>query len=142
MLSKVEVRIKSKKRKTCVLKNASVLYYELINMYKKEYDPLFEIQDQNWRRKHDYENLKDLNYQVDKVDKVHVTEKDEDKTDQGLPPWVKVIKSRLDEIKDMIFEGKNCGLSTKIEKRIITMKNSEELLESTISEKIGKKEAR
>ena len=47
--------------------------------------------------KHDYKHLKYFGYQAD------VTEKeDEDKTDQELPPWIKVTKSRFNEIKDVI----------------------------------------
>ena len=47
--------------------------------------------------KHDYKHLKYFGYQTD------VTEKeDEDKTDQELPPWIKVTKSRFNEIKDVI----------------------------------------
>ena len=34
-----------------VLKNASLLYYELINLYKKEYQQIFENKDENWRKK-------------------------------------------------------------------------------------------
>ena len=38
---------KKKKKKNCV-KNASLLYYELINnMYKKEYEQVFENKDEN-----------------------------------------------------------------------------------------------
>ena len=47
-------------------------------------------------KKQDYKNLKDLNYQVNKVNKADITEKDEDKANQGLPPWVKVTKCRFD----------------------------------------------
>ena len=83
-----------------MLKNASLLYYELINIYKKEYEQVFESEYQNWRKKHDFKNLKDLKYQVDKVNQVDVVEKNEDKTDQELPPWVRVTKSRFNKIKD------------------------------------------
>ena len=54
----------TKQRKITVLKNTSSLY-ELINIYKKEYDPTFESKDKNWRLKDDYKNLKDLDYQLD-----------------------------------------------------------------------------
>ena len=52
-----------------MLKNASLLYYELINMYKKEYEQVFENKDENWRKKHGDKNLKDFSYQVDEVKK-------------------------------------------------------------------------
>ena len=69
-----------------VLKNASLLYNKWIDMYKKEYEPVFENKDENWRKKHDYKNLKDFSYQVDEVNKADVTEK-EDETNQELLPW-------------------------------------------------------
>ena len=72
-------------------------------MYKKEYEQVFETKNDEWRKKHDYKNLKDFGYQADKVNKVDVTEKeDKDETDQELPPWIKAAKSRLNEIKDVI----------------------------------------
>ena len=43
----------TKQKKLVVLKNASLLYYDLINMYKKEYEQVFEIRDENWGEKHD-----------------------------------------------------------------------------------------
>ena len=73
-----------------MLENASLLYNKWIDMYKKEYEQVFENKDENWRKKHDSKNLKDFSYQVDEVNKADVTEKeDEDETDQELPPWDK-----------------------------------------------------
>ena len=34
---------------------------------KKEYQQVFESKNENWRKKHDCKNLKDLDYQADKV---------------------------------------------------------------------------
>ena len=68
MMSKVKIKIQRKK--IAALKNASLLYYELINMYKKEYEQVFGNKDENWRKKHDYNNLKDFSYQVDEVKKM------------------------------------------------------------------------
>ena len=45
-------------------------------MYKKEYEQVFESKDENWKKKHDYKNLKDFSYQADKEDKADVTEKE------------------------------------------------------------------
>ena len=61
-----------------MLKNAALPHYELIDMYKKEYGQAFESKDENWRKKHDYKNLKEFSYQVDKEE--DKTEKEEDKT--------------------------------------------------------------
>ena len=53
-------------------------------MYKKEYEQVFETKDENWRKKHDYKNLKDFSYQVDEAKKVEAEreKEDEDDTDQ------------------------------------------------------------
>ena len=94
-----------KSKKTIgVLKNAPLLYYELINMYKKEYEQILEVRDEDWRKKHDYQNLKDLNYQVDKInkaDKADETEKEgknEHETDQELTPWIE-SKDEFNKLK-------------------------------------------
>ena len=100
---KSQYKITKQKNKITVLKNASLLYNKRIDIYKKEYEQVFENKDENWRKKHDCKNLKDFRYQVDEVNKADVTEKeDEDETDQELPPWRKVPKSRFNEIKDAI----------------------------------------
>ena len=105
-------------------------------MYKKEYEQVFENKDENWREKHDYKNMKDFSYQVDKVNKADVTEKkDEDETDQELPPWIKVPKN-------VITRPNESKLMTRLEKRNITLENAEKLLEGIISEKINKKKAK
>ena len=49
-------------KKINVLKNASLLYDKLVDIYKKEYDQTSESKDEGWRLKHDYKNLKDLDY--------------------------------------------------------------------------------
>ena len=91
-------------------------------MYKKDYGQIFENKNENWRKKH-YKNLKDFSYQVDKVNKADVTEKeDEDETDQELPPWIKVVKSRLNERRDVITRANESKLMARLEKRKITLK--------------------
>ena len=96
-----------------MLKNASLLYNKWIDMSKKEYEQVFKNKDENWRKKHDYKNLKGFSYQVDEVNKADVTEKeDQDETDQELPPWIKVPKSRFNEIKDVITKANESKLMT------------------------------
>ena len=63
MMLKAKIKI-TKQKKITVLKNASLLYNKWIDMYKKEYEHVFKNKDENWRKKHDYKNLKDFNYQV------------------------------------------------------------------------------
>ena len=75
-------------------------------MYRKEYEQVFETTDEDWRKKHGHKNLKYFSYQADKVNKVDVTKKeDKDDTDQELPPWIKVTKSRFNEIKGVVTKA-------------------------------------
>ena len=122
-----------------MLKNASLLYNHWINMYTKEYEQVFESKDEDWREKNYYKSLKDFSYQVDEVNKAYVTEEEE--THQELPPWIKVPKSRFNEIKDAINKANESKLMTSLEGRNITLKNAE-LLEVMISGKINKKKVR
>ena len=72
-----------------------------------------------------------------------MTEKEEeDETDQELPPWMKVPKSRFNETKDVITRAIESKLMTRMEGRNISLKNAEKLLEGMISGKITKKKAR
>ena len=135
-LSKVEIKKQSKKNNNNCVKNTSLLYNKWIDMYKKEYEQVFENKDEKWRKKHDYKNLKDFSCQVDEVNKADVTEKeDEDETDQELPPCIKVTKSRFNEIREVITRANESKLMTRLEKRNVTLKNAEKLLEDVISEK-------
>ena len=59
MMSKVKIKLQSEKKIT-VSKKASLLYNKWIDMYKKEYEQVFENKNENWRKKYDYKNLKDF----------------------------------------------------------------------------------
>ena len=113
-------------------------------MYKKEYEQVFEIKHENWKKKNDYKNLKNFSHQVDKVRKDEAEKGKEDgyETDQELPPWIKVPKNRFNEIKDVITRSNESRLITSIGKRKITLKNAEKLLKGIINGKIVKNEAR
>ena len=120
--AKSQNKITKQKKSNCV-KNVSLLYNRWIDMYKKEYEQVFENKDENWRKKHNYKNLKDFSYQVDEVNKADVTGKeDEDETDQELPPWIKVAKSRFNEIRDVITKANGSKLMNRLEGRNITLK--------------------
>ena len=70
-----------------------MLYDELISIYKKEYNQVFESKDKDWKQKYDYENLEDLDYQLDELQQI----------DQlMLPIWVKVTKSRSLKLKRIV----------------------------------------
>ena len=125
-----------------MLINASLLYYELINMYKKEYEQVFESKDENWEKKRDYKNLEEFNYQVNKVDVTKKEEKNEDKTDQKLPSWIKLSKSRFIEINDEITKNYKSKLMSKAENKYITLNNAKELVEGIINKKNDRQEAK
>ena len=59
-----------------------------------------------------------------------------------LPTWVKVTKSRLNEIQSIITEAKESGLGTKMNNKKITLDNAEKLVEGIVSGKINTKEAK
>ena len=61
-----------------MLKNASLLYDKLVYMYKQECEQVFESKDESWRKRHDYKNLKDLDYEADKAKKKEKDEEDEE----------------------------------------------------------------
>ena len=68
---------------------------------------------------------KNMIIQADEVNKADVAEKeDEDETDQELPPWIKVPKSRFNEIKDVIARANESKLMTRLEKENITLENA------------------
>ena len=67
----------TKQNKRTVLKNASLLFYELINMCKKEYEQVLKLK-MKTEGKNDYKNPKDFSYQVDK------TKKEEDKKKKNI----------------------------------------------------------
>ena len=120
-----------------------MVYNKWIDIHKKEYEQVFQNKVEKWRKKHDYKNLNDFSYPVDEVNKADVTEKeDEDEIDQELPPWIKVTKIRFNEIRDVITRANESKLMTRLEKRNITLKNPEKLLEGIISGKINKKKAK
>ena len=100
-----------------MLENASLLYYELINVHKKEYEQVFENKDENWRKNHDYKNLKDFSYQVDEVKRDEAEKEKEDETDQELLPWIKVTKSRYNKIRNAITRANESKLMTRLKKR-------------------------
>ena len=62
-----------------------MFYDELVNIYTKECNQIFESKDKKRRQRHGYQNLKDLDYQLDQSQQ----------PDQLSPKWVKVTKSRF-----------------------------------------------
>ena len=74
-----------KQKKKTLLKNASMLYDELISIYKKEYNQAFKSKGKDWRQTYDFKNLKDLDYELDQL-----------QPDKSiLPKWVKWQKIYL-----------------------------------------------
>ena len=116
------VKIKNEntnQRKITVLKNASLLYANLVDIYKKEYDLTFENKDKNWRLKHNYKNLKDLHYQSEQMQQ----------SDQlVVSKWVITVQSRFNKIQRMVTEGKTNGLKTKVGDKVLELNNAQRVL--------------
>ena len=80
----------TEKRKIKVLKNASLLSHELNSIYKKEYDQVFKSKGKNGRLKHNFSNLKDLDYQADKLQRDKLQPDKLQPHQLVQPKWVKV----------------------------------------------------
>ena len=98
-----------RRKKISALNNASLLHDELIRIYKKEYDQVFENKNKKWRLKNDPDNLKDLNYQTDQSQPDQIV----------LRKLVKVSKERFNEILDTVTEAKKNKLNTTWAKKYI-----------------------
>ena len=98
-----------RRKKISALNNASLLHDELIRIYKKEYDQVFENKNKKWRLKNDHDNLKDLNYQPDQSQPDQIV----------LRKLVKVSKERSNEILDTVTEAKKNKLNTTWAKKYI-----------------------
>ena len=114
-----------------------MFYDMLIKIYKKENNQVFKSKDKHWRQKHDYKNLKDLNYQPNEIQPDQPQQPDQ----SILPTWVKATKSRFNEMQSIITEAKKSGLVTITNIKRITLSDAEKLFEGIISEKINKNEA-
>ena len=66
-LEGVKSNQRKKAKKNNCTKNASLSYNGLIDIYEKENNQDFESKDEDWRLKHNYKNLKDLDYQPDQI---------------------------------------------------------------------------
>ena len=106
----------------------------MTNMYKKEYAQVFEIKDENWRKKYDYKNLKDFSYEVDK------TKKEEDKT---VKKKIKQIKNyhEFNELKDRLLGLKNNELKTSTNKHEFDFSYMKKLIKDIANNKTTKNDA-
>ena len=62
-----------------------MFYHELVSVYKKEYGQTFKHKDKEWRQKHDYKNLKQLDYEPNELQPDELV----------LPKCVKDTKNRF-----------------------------------------------
>ena len=79
----------------------------MINIYKKEYDQVFESKDKGWKQKHDYKNLKDLEYQQDQPQQPIQPQQPvkPQEPDQKLPVLIE-SEVRFNELKNRILSVK------------------------------------
>ena len=124
-----------KQEKRSVLKNVSLLYYELIDIYKKECNRVFGSKEENWRKKYNHKNLKYLEYQADeedkeekdKTDEEDKVEEEEEEEEEKILEWVKVDKNRFSFITSMVIRNENNGLSTTLKNKRIALKNEKKI---------------
>ena len=136
-----------KQEKRSVLKNVSSLYYELIDIYKKECNRVFGSKEENWRKKYNHKNLKYLEYQADEEDKEEKDKTDEEdkveeeeEEEEKILEWVKVDKNRFSFITSMVIRNENNGLSTTLENKRIALKNEKKLVQDIASGRIDSDE--
>ena len=111
-------------------------------MCKKEYLNVFESTGEDWRKKHDYKNLKDLGYQVDKVEADEKTdeETEEEADEDTIPEWVEVSKGRFEVIKSMVNRYRTDGLHAKVNKKNIMLNSATKFLQDIATGVLDDKE--
>ena len=105
-------------------------------MYQKEYEQVLKVK-MKTRRKNIIIKSERERRSVTEKEKA-----DEDKTDQKLPSWIKVSKSRFNEINNEVTKNDESKLMSRVGKKNITLNNRKELLKRTINKKIDRKEAK
>ena len=105
-------------------------------MYQKEYEQVLKVK-MKTRRKNIIIKSERERRSVTEKEKA-----DEDKTDQKLPSWIKVSKSRFNEINNEVTKNDESKLMSRVGKKNITLNNPKELLKRTINKKIDRKEAK
>ena len=114
-------------KKQRIIKNVDELYKNCYNDYKSNFDTDNELTE-NKKKK--------FNYKQFELDNIVSTKSDE------LPEWIKVSKTRFNEILSKITEAKNNGLKTNVDGEEITLDKAESLLKDINSKKINKDEFR
>ena len=105
-------------------------------MYQKEYEQVLKVK-MKTRRKNIIIKSERERRSVTEKEKA-----DEDKTDQKLPSWIKVSKSRFNEINNEVTKNDESKLMSRVGKKNITLNNPKELLKGTINKKIDRREAK
>ena len=97
----------------------------MINVNKKEYGQVFESKDKGWKLKHDYKNLKDLDYQPDQPQK----------PDQELSLWIE-SEDRFNELKNHILSVKDNALKTSTSDNHYNFNGMKKLIKDITNNKI------
>ena len=110
-------------------------------MYKKEYNQVFESKDEDWREKHNYKDMKYLDYRSDKAKKVDKASKEDEcnaeETDQELLPWIE-SKDKFNKLKNRILSLKDDKLKTGTDKYRYDFSNRKEVIIEIANNKIKK----
>ena len=99
---------------------------ELYKNYYSEYKSNFDTDNQLKKNKN-----KKINYKPFELDNIISTKSNKLK----LPKWIKVSKTRFNEILSIITEAKNNGLKVNVDGEDITLDKAESLLKGINSKK-------
>ena len=106
------------------MKNVDELYKKYYNDYKSDFDTNNELTE-NKKKKCNFKNFE--------LDNIISTKSDKLK----LLKWIKVSKTRFNEILSIITEAKNNGLKVNVDGEEITLDKAESLLKDINSKKIN-----
>ena len=106
------------------MKNVDELYKKYYNDYKSDFDTNNELTE-NKKKKCNFKNFE--------LDNIISTKSDKLK----LLKWIKVSKTRFNEILSIITEAKNNGLKVNVDGEEITLDKAESLLKGINSKKVN-----
>ena len=122
------------------MNNESKLYDDLTKEYKKFYErEPKDDENNNWKQKYDFKNLKNLEYQPVKSNIKSLSE--EDKSDQK-PLWVKLSNGDFRSLmKDVVNNLDDNNYKTAVNNHTYDLRNAKKFLLEITTRKISKSEA-
>ena len=111
-----------------MLKNATKLYDNLIDEYKKEYEQASKSKDNDWKRKYTYKNFKEFENYASIKDKKSDEESDEESGEESDEEvnidWIYEPKDKFDCLMNRVNRYYADGLITKVRDEKIKLNNA------------------